>query len=109
MIKSFSFSTPFNVDSFIGWTCRLCIDILFGYVYFLIHIPAGCFFVAIGLYFRAYAQHFRMIFTDLAQIVDGGARIGRNLKVKDSLVKAIHFHNDIKRWNRFLLTFGNYF
>lgn len=100
---NFFSSTPFNEDSFIGWTCRLCVDILFGYVYFLIHIPPGCFFAAIGLYFRAYAEHFCRIFSDLVHIVDEGATIGRNLKVEDSFVKAINFQNDVKRWTRSLL------
>lgn len=103
-ISSTAFSTPINGDSFIGWLCLFCIQALMVIVYFSVYIPTAFFFLAIGLNFRACAQHFRTMFTSMHEM-SAGNRTNKcqwRLHRKRSLVEVIHFHNRVKRWARIM-------
>lgn len=90
-------STPLNEDSFIGWTCRLCVDMVLPPTCGFVHVSTVCFFVAIGLYFRACAIHFRLMLAGLINAVHKNATIECSLRIKSSLIGAVNFHNDVRR------------
>lgn len=67
--------------------------LILGIGYGLVHILIGSFFVANGLYFDACAMHFRSILISTSDISEGN----RTILMKNAIIDAIDFHNEIKR------------
>lgn len=94
-------SWPLDQNSFLGWTSVFFMQLGFGFGYLFASLPTVMFFLALGLYFEACANHFETIFSDLQRsIVDARQKsmIDVRWNVKKSLVDAVQFHNDIRRF-----------
>lgn len=73
-----------------------CYQTIFGATYILVHVSTGTFFLAIGMFFEACAQHFQTIFADIGNAATEKPTIQLRHGMKASLAKAIQFHNDVK-------------
>lgn len=94
------YSTPFDGNTYIGWAFNFCLQMVFGLSFVLVNLSTVTFVVAIGLNFAACTKHFRIMFSDLSQIADKNGTIEMRLKMKGSIVAAIHFHRKTKRYLR---------
>lgn len=75
-----------------------CYEAIFGATYILVHVSTGTFFFATGMYFEACALHFHTIFTDIGNMVTTKPTAHIKHTMKASLVEAIEFHNNAKRY-----------
>lgn len=104
------YSTPFNESTYIGWAFNFFLQMVSGLIFILVNLSTVTFVIAIGLYFEACTKHFRVMFMDLNQIAGQNATIKMRLKMKSSIVAAIHFHRTTKRyWRSTLCTPCNEF
>lgn len=92
-------STPFNENTFLGWATVFCLHLIVATAYGIVNIPASAFFLAVGLYFEACTHHFQTIFADTSKVLNEKPTIETMLKVKKSLIEAVHFHIFTKRYS----------
>lgn len=82
-----------------GWAVDFSLHLFDGIIYSIANIPTATFFLAIGLYFEACAHQFQIIFTDINELADANSTIENRLKMKHSLIEAIHYHRSAKRYS----------
>lgn len=101
------YSSPFEENTLSGWTSVFCLYTIAASIYAIISISTMVFFLATGWYFEACTHHFQTFFGEMGEIGHKNRNFEVGLKLKDSLIKAINFHNSTKRY-KFSLGFRHY-